>query len=90
VASSPIAVDLDKDGAPEIVAGSDNGAVYAWRRDGTLLKGWPKLTGCPIKGAPALLRNDGVFEPEIVVANYEGTLRVVGGPLRVYLPMIRR
>lgn len=42
--------DIDRDGKPEVVAGTrgtgtttgQRGRTYVWRRDGTLLPGWPK------------------------------------------------
>ena len=54
--SSPAVGDIDGDGLPEVVAGLteviENGAtvnlLYAWRRDGTLLPGWPVRYDGPI------------------------------------------
>lgn len=90
VVSSPIAADLDGDGRPEVIVGSDDGFVYAWQANGASFEGWPKNAGYPVKSSPALLRITGVFEPEIVVANYEGAIKVLGGPIPIYLPIIRR
>jgi hypothetical protein len=42
--SSPITADLNGDGVEEIIVGSANGAVHAFRADGTELPGWPVLT----------------------------------------------
>jgi hypothetical protein len=37
--------DIDKDGMPEIAAGSADGRLYVWRSDGTFMKGFPIQTG---------------------------------------------
>lgn len=45
VNGSPAVGDIDGDGSPEVVAGSDNGWVFAWSAGGTLKPGWPQFTG---------------------------------------------
>ena len=90
VSSSPIAGDIDHDGQLEIVVGSDDGFVYAWNADGSAATDWPKEAGYPIKSAPAILNADGDAELEVVATTYEGTLKILGGPLPLYLPLIRR
>ena len=42
--SAPATADLDGDGNEEIVLGDANGAVHAWRIDGSELPGWPVHT----------------------------------------------
>jgi hypothetical protein len=42
--SSPVLVDLDGDNRNEVVFGSADGFVHAWKRDGTELAGWPVRT----------------------------------------------
>jgi hypothetical protein len=39
--SSPMLVDLDKDGDLEIILAGLDSRVYAWNHDGTLVPGWP-------------------------------------------------
>jgi hypothetical protein len=90
VASSPIAGDVDNDSQLEIIVGSDDGFVYAWNADGTASVGWPKEAGYPVKSAPALLNADIDPEIEVVATTYEGTLKILGGPIPLYLPVIRR
>lgn len=90
VSSSPVAGDIDHDGQLEIVVGSDDGFVYAWNADGSAATDWPKEAGYPIKSAPALLNVDSDAELEVVATTYEGTLKILGGPLPLYLPLIRR
>jgi MYXO-CTERM domain-containing protein len=43
--SSPHLVDLNNDGAREIIFASSDGDVHAYRADGTDLPGWPAHTG---------------------------------------------
>lgn len=90
VSSSPVAGDIDHDGQLEIVVGSDDGFVYAWNADGSAATDWPKEAGYPIKSAPAILNADSDIELEVVATTYEGTLKILGGPLPLYLPLIRR
>ncbi|MFA5786079.1 MAG: FG-GAP-like repeat-containing protein [Actinomycetota bacterium] len=49
VVGSPVLVDLDRDGRLEIVSGSFDGRVYAWRSDGRTQPGWPVETENPNK-----------------------------------------
>lgn len=51
IASHPAVGDLDGDGVKEIVAGSEDRHVYAWRADGSKLPGWPVLLRDPAKVA---------------------------------------
>ncbi len=37
--------DIDNDGWPEIVAGSEDGRLYVWRSDGRYMEGFPIQTG---------------------------------------------
>jgi hypothetical protein len=39
--SSPMLVDLDRDGSLEIVVGALDSHAYAWHHDGRLVNGWP-------------------------------------------------
>ncbi|HUI24681.1 MAG TPA: FG-GAP-like repeat-containing protein [Candidatus Kryptonia bacterium] len=42
--ASPVTADLDGDGLEEIVIGTSNGAVHAFRFDGSEVAGWPVFT----------------------------------------------
>ncbi len=75
VTSSPAVCDLDGDGALEIVDGTCGqcGTMYAWRRDGTVLSGWPAFTNCVVDGSsPAIGDVDGDGQLEIVVGSGSG------------------
>jgi hypothetical protein len=39
---SPVLADLDKDGKLEIISNTQNGLVYIWRYDGSVMAGWPQ------------------------------------------------
>jgi len=72
---SPAVGDVDGDGEVEIVDGETNGFLYVWKKDGTLLYGWPKkiVDGeLGIQSAPVLadLNNDKKLEI-IVASNFE-------------------
>ncbi|HLB70314.1 MAG TPA: FG-GAP-like repeat-containing protein [Candidatus Methanoperedens sp.] len=54
ISSSPLLEDLDGDGYSEIIAASD--MLYVWKRDGTLMQGFPAKTGGLIASTPAVLR----------------------------------
>ena len=71
--NAPVIADVDDDGYPEILMGfepnTDNFCpLYAWKRDGTVLEGWPKLLRCisgyGITGSPVLadMNGDGLLE----------------------------
>ncbi len=75
VTSSPAVGDINGDGELEIVDGSCGacGTVYAWRRDGTLLPGWPFTANAVIDGSsPALGDVDGDGAIEIVIGSGSG------------------
>ncbi|PID58815.1 hypothetical protein CSB45_02110 [candidate division KSB3 bacterium] len=83
VNSSPVIGDIDNDGIQEIVVGSDNNMVYAWKPDGTLMPGWPVTTGDSVRSSPALadLNGDGhldivvgSFDNKVYAWNFNGTL----------------
>ena len=64
----PVAtIDLDGDGYLEIIAGSNDNRVYAWRYDGTWAAGWPRFVFDTIWSSPAVgsLDNNGL--PQVVI-----------------------
>ncbi|MCP4396167.1 MAG: hypothetical protein GY801_02490 [bacterium] len=83
VNSSPVLGDIDRDGILEIIVGSDNNKVYAWKPDGTLMPGWPVTTGDSVRSSPALadLNGDGYldiivgsFDNKVYAWNFHGSL----------------
>jgi len=73
IRSSSVPVDLDNDGKKEILQGSSDGYVYAFREDGTSQPGWPVYIGPePILSTPAVadLDNDGFMEVVVASKNY--------------------
>ncbi|HWP45856.1 MAG TPA: fibronectin type III domain-containing protein [Candidatus Limnocylindrales bacterium] len=74
VNSSPVLGDLDGDGCLEIIIGSDNGKVYAWKADGTPLPGWPVSTGDSVRSSPALADLDGDGKLEVIVGSFDGKI----------------
>ncbi len=85
--------DLDGDGRPEVVAGSDNGWVFAWHGDGSMVAGWPQFTGWnadyPYKcatnactgvvAAPTVADLDGDGKAEVIVGSYSHKMFVWKG-----------
>ena len=87
--NSPAAADLDGDGYPEIIAGSVDNRVYAWRYDGTWVSGWPRLVFDTIWSSPAVgdLDNNGLPQVVIGVDAHKDTIlpgSVDGGALYVF------
>ncbi|MEO8198517.1 MAG: VCBS repeat-containing protein [Thermoanaerobaculia bacterium] len=65
-ASSPAFADLNGDGVSEVIVGSQDGKVYAYKGDGSLL--WQYDTGTAgIDSKPAIADIDGDGLPEVVV-----------------------
>lgn len=71
VNSSPVLGDLDGDGVLEIVVGSDNHKVYAWKPDGTIIPGWPVTTGDSVRSSPALADIDGDGRLDVIVGSFD-------------------
>ena len=60
-ASSPAFADIDGDGKPELILGTSDGIVHAFKADGTEAAGWPVHTGAlplPATGNNAYTRGE--------------------------------
>ncbi len=74
----PALGDFDLDGRDEIVVvtNSADGKVLIIDGNGTLLPGWPQLTGGEITASPAVADLDGVAPPEVIVAAEDDSVYV--------------
>lgn len=64
VRSSPVLVDIDNNGVPEVIVGDQLGRLHCFYATGLPVPGFPIQTGNLIEGAPAAwdLDNDGLTE----------------------------
>lgn len=76
IVASPAWGDVDGDGVAELVAGSDDGSVYAWHANGERVAGWPKMASASVKGAVAFADLDSDPTQELVVGDFAGSLNV--------------
>ncbi len=90
VVSSPALADLDGDRQVEIISGSNDWCVYAWRSTGGRVSGWPKCTGGTVRSSPVIGDLDGDGSPDIVVASDDGKLYAwsAGGALLPGWPVV--
>ncbi len=71
VRSSPILVDVDNNGVPEVIVGDQEGRLHAFYANGTKLPGFPIQTGNLIEGGPAAWDLDGDGLTEIVAESFD-------------------
>src|SRR5262245_5296458 len=76
---SPATADLDGDGLPEIIYGSFDGKLYAWKSNGANVPGFPLQTNGQITSSPAIgyLDGPGDTSPEIVFSTTAESLYVL-------------
>jgi WD40 repeat protein len=79
--ASPAVGDLDGDFYPDIVVAtqSSDGKVFAVKRTGQLLPGWPRSTGGQVTSSPALADLDGDGREEVVIASESDSVFVWRG-----------
>jgi hypothetical protein len=69
--ASPVIADINGDGMNDIVIGDELGYLTAISADGTVLPGFPILTGGELKGSAGLCDCDGDGLTEIVIAGMD-------------------
>jgi hypothetical protein len=79
--SSPVAADLDGDGAPEIVVVASYREVHAFEADGTPVPGWPRVTGASgLHTTPAVHDLDLDGRDDVIFGgNTDGVIYAVSG-----------
>src|SRR5262245_31719179 len=76
---TPALADLDGDGLPEIIYGSFDGKLYAWKSNGANVPGFPFQTNAQITSSVAIgyLDGPGDTTPEIVFSSTADSLYVL-------------
>jgi hypothetical protein len=64
--------DLDGDGVFEVIFGTGDGRIYAYNSNGSVLQGFPLLTGKDVRSTPAIINSEGKFG--LVVSSTDGYL----------------
>lgn len=72
IKSSPVLVDVDEDGVPEIVIGTEEGRLYAFKRDGNEIRGFPLSCAGAISSSAVMTDLDGDSESELLVPCDDG------------------
>ena len=92
--STPALADLDGDGFPEIIYGSYDGKLYAWKSNGTNVPGFPFQTNAQITSSVAVgyLDGPGDTSPELVFTSTADSLYVLNadGKRRTGWPVFAR
>jgi M6 family metalloprotease-like protein len=71
ILAAPVLSDLDGDGKKEIIVGSTDMRLYAWRGDGGLMPGFPAYIGTEIRATAAVTDT---VRPQIVLLSGDGRL----------------
>jgi hypothetical protein len=71
IVAAPVLADLDGDGRKDIIVGSTDMKLYAWRGSGSLLPGFPVAIGTEVRAPVAVTDTTG---PQIVLVSGDGRL----------------
>ncbi len=75
ISSGPCLLDVDNDGAAEIIQASGYGAVHIIKADGEEIEGWPRVAGYSAVSGPIIGRfNDGL---EMLTLDQEGFVSII-------------
>jgi M6 family metalloprotease-like protein len=70
--SSPILGDVDGDGYPDIIVGTNNKQILAYNKDGKMVDGFPLPVGGAVTSSPILLNLDKDVNAELLVTSEDG------------------
>ncbi len=70
--SSPVLADVDGDTSLKVLIGCQDGKLYAFNSNSSLVAGWPKATGGPMTSTPAIGNLDGDNYWDAVVGSGDG------------------
>jgi hypothetical protein len=74
--SSPIIADIDGDGLRDILIGSEEKAIWAWNRNGTVLAGFPLTTSDAMRSVPTVTDIDGDGKVDLVASGWDKNVYV--------------
>lgn len=74
--SSPVVADINGDGLPDVIMGSEDNMLSAFSNNGTMLPGFPIVLDGEIRGTPAVCDCDGDGMTEIVLAGWDKLLHM--------------
>lgn len=90
IVATPAVGDLDGDGAPEVVAATMRGAIWAWRADGSVVPGFPVRQRDVASTDPEHLWAEGFLSsPALGDLDGDGALEIVVGGMDQHLYAVR-
>ena len=71
---SPLILDVDGDGYPDVIAASNQGNIFGLNRDGKALPGFPLTTGGTLSETPQVLQLDADNDLELIAVTNQGSV----------------